>query len=164
MRRKLKFLERSHFWDFPHFQCDASHVRLVPGTYFSMAEEGETGRVPNEIISKFFSFLDFVSHIRFAATCRRIRQAGLAHMPRDAKFEEDKAAFILARATSRLVWPDAQWMKIENFGRLYEKFFFSFERTGQKIEEFLLAHPTHFEVYAGCRIYNTALFGPPPDK
>jgi hypothetical protein len=95
--------------------------------------------VPLEIIVLFYFYLDFVSHIHFSGTCSTFWALGKKLMPRDEDFDKKKESFIVARATSPLIWEGNFWMKIRQFGDLYEKFFYSFNRVGIKFRDFALA-------------------------
>jgi hypothetical protein len=118
---------------------------------------------PAEIITMFYSYLNFIEHIHFSGICQYIRSIGKELLPRDENFEKKKVEFILARATSDRIWLSKDWMKLINFGESYEKNFGSFDKTGMKFKEFALAHPEHFEVYAE-RVWNVVLFGKPKDR
>jgi hypothetical protein len=118
---------------------------------------------PTEIIAEFYSYLNFAEKIRLSGVCSYLRTVGKGILPRDESFEKLKLELILEKATSPLIWDAQNWMIITNFAKLYEKFFFSFNRTGMKFKEFIISNPGHFEIFAD-RVWNVALFGKPQDK
>jgi len=52
---------------------------------------------------------------------------------------------------------------MDTFGKLYDKCFSSFKKTGLKFKDFAILYPEALELYSG-NVWNVRLFGKPTDK
>jgi hypothetical protein len=118
---------------------------------------------PKEMLGELYSWLDFVSHIRFSGTCKKLRCIGKIILPRNEAFIKKKMEFVFARLMNPKIWEGGGWVNVLRIGELYDILYYPFKRTDMNLRNFLQRYKKTFVLSHGC-VWNVDLFGPPTDK